>query len=490
LIGIDVRAMLNSFFQNIQILNSDRRREFILRVLIISGVVLVSMFMAYYTADIWSLEDLISHRLFLLIPAAAVVIAFIKWPGLGVAILVFSSLVVPFALGTGTQTSINIAVILLVLLLGLWVFKMFAYDRKITIVPSRTVAPIVVFTVIVLLAFLAGQVDWFYYADKAPLRSQLGGVALFVLSVGAFLLVGNTVKDLRWLRIITWVFLALAAFYIFSQALPWTRGLGRRVLEERVVSGSIFWVWIIALSFSQAVYNRQLRMRWRIALAGLVLATYYVSIGRYSAWTSGWLPSVVALGVIILVGSPRWSVLVIGLAGVVGFAKFDTINRLLLAGDNSYSLMTRLEAWRIVFEIVKVNPFLGLGPSNYYFYTPLFPILGYSVQFNSHNNYVDIIAQTGILGLLCFLWLAWEIGLLGWKLRERVPQGSFSSAYVYGALGGLAGSLAAAMLGDWLIPFVYNIGLAGFRASVLAWLFLGGLVVIEKTFRKTEVGSP
>jgi O-antigen ligase len=164
------------------------------------------------------------------------------------------------------------------------------------------------------------------------------------------------------------------------------------------------------------------------------------------------------LGVIILVGSPRWSILVFVLAGVVGFAKFDTINRLLLAGDNSYSLMTRLEAWRIVFEIVKVNPFLGLGPSNYYFYTPLFPILGYSVQFNSHNNYVDIIAQTGILGLLCFLWLAWEIGLLGWKLRERVPQGSFSRAYVYGALGGLAGSLAAAMLGDWLIPFVYNIG--------------------------------
>jgi O-antigen ligase len=180
--------------------------------------------------------------------------------------------------------------------------------------------------------------------------------------------------------------------------------------------------------------------------------------------------------------------LVFILGGIVALTKLDSVNRLLLA-DNSYSLMTRLEAWRIVLEIVKINPFLGLGPSNYYFYTPLFPILGYSVQFNSHNNYVDIIAQTGFLGLLCFFWLAGEIGLLGWNLRERVPQGSFARAYVYGALGGLAGSLAAAMLGDWLIPFVYNIGLAGFRASVLAWLFLGGLVVIESTFHNNRVSS-
>jgi hypothetical protein len=40
--------------------------------------------------------------------------------------------------------------------------------------------------------------------------------------------------------------------------------------------------------------------------------------------------------------------------------------------------------------------------------------------------------------------------------------------------------LVSGMFGDWLIPFVYNIGLNGFRASVFGWLFLGGLVVIER----------
>jgi hypothetical protein len=39
--------------------------------------------------------------------------------------------------------------------------------------------------------------------------------------------------------------------------------------------------------------------------------------------------------------------------------------------------------------------------------------------------------------------------------------------------------LAAGMLGDWVIPFVYNIGFKGFQASIFGWIFLGGLVAME-----------
>jgi hypothetical protein len=104
------------------------------------------------------------------------------------------------------------------------------------------------------------------------------------------------------------------------------------------------------------------------------------------------------------------------------------------------------------------------------------------VSFNSHNNYVDIVAQTGLVGLLCFLWFLAEAALLGWRLRWRVP-GGFARAYVYGALGGLAGTAVAAMLGDWVLPFFYNVGLYGFRSSVLGWLFLGGLMSLERMSR-------
>jgi O-antigen ligase len=136
-----------------------------------------------------------------------------------------------------------------------------------------------------------------------------------------------------------------------------------------------------------------------------------------------------------------------------------------------------------MFEIIKVNPVTGFGPANYYWYTPLYRIRGWAVQFNSHNQYLDLVAEIGLLGLACFLWVALEIGWLGWRLRNRAPAG-FAQAYVCGALAGLVGTLVAGGLADWVLPFVYNIGLNGFRASILAWMFLGGLVSIEQIIRR------
>jgi O-antigen ligase len=157
----------------------------------------------------------------------------------------------------------------------------------------------------------------------------------------------------------------------------------------------------------------------------------------------------------------------------------------LVSGDE-YSISTRFDAWIIMGQIIKINPILGLGFANYYWYTPLFPIRGYAVSFNSHNNYVDILAQTGLVGLFCVLWIFWEAGWLGWRLREQVPSG-FAQAYVYGALGGLAGMIVAGMLGDWILPFFYNVGLNGFRSSMIGWLFLGGLVSLEHMVRSQKL---
>ena len=71
-----------------------------------------------------------------------------------------------------------------------------------------------------------------------------------------------------------------------------------------------------------------------------------------------------------------------------------------------------------------------------------------------------------------------EIGLLAWRLRNRFTN-DFAQGYVYACLGGIGGTLVSAWLADWILPFAYNIGLTGFRASALAWFFMGGLVSLE-----------
>ena len=144
-----------------------------------------------------------------------------------------------------------------------------------------------------------------------------------------------------------------------------------------------------------------------------------------------------------------------------------------------------MDAWLIILEMLKANPITGFGPANYYWYTPLFAIRGYAVVFNSHNQYIDILAQTGVLGLACFAWFVLVLGRVGWRCATLAPAG-FARAYVYGALGGLAGMLVAGALADWFLPFTYNIGLNGFRGGMLAWLFLGGLIFIERQVRKDD----
>ena len=79
---------------------------------------------------------------------------------------------------------------------------------------------------------------------------------------------------------------------------------------------------------------------------------------------------------------------------------------------------------------------------------------------------------------MAFVWIMAEIGNLGMRLRNTVQEG-FAKAYVYSAVAGLIGMLTAAMLGDWVFPFVYNVGFTGFRSSLFGWLFLGGLVALE-----------
>ena len=58
-------------------------------------------------------------------------------------------------------------------------------------------------------------------------------------------------------------------------------------------------------------------------------------------------------------------------------------------------------------------------------------------------------------------------------MRQREREG-FGAGYVNGVLAAAAGALVLMMLADWILPFVYNIGLPGFQASVLVWFFLGG----------------
>lgn len=402
------------------------------------------------------------------------VLILMRWPPFGLVALIFTSLLVP---SPSLPGGLNVAVLLLALLLGLWLLELIVSRRKEWLVQSRTIWPLLALIVVATLSFGVGQLSWFSFAQQAPFDAQVGGLAIFLFAIGAFLLVAHQIRDLLWLQWLTWLFLGLGALYIAGWLLPGIGPVTTDLFQYGVGNNSMFWVWLVALAFGQAVFNNKLHWVWRLMLGGLVVATIYVAFVLNSGWKSGYLPALVSI--VAIIGFRDWRVtLVLVLVGAMPAIYLS----LQAIATDEYSYLTRIDAWLIMLEIIKSNPILGFGPANYYWYTPLFPIRGYAVRFNSHNQYLDIVAQTGLAGLACVLLFAWEVGRLGWQLRTGAPAG-FARAYVYGTLGGLAGMLVSGMLVDWFLPFVYNVGLTGFRASMLPWLFLGGLVSIEQIMR-------
>jgi O-antigen ligase len=343
---------------------------------------------------------------------------------------------------------------------------------------SRLVVATVAFGAWSVVSFLSGQYPWFPVA-QAPMSAQLVGLSLFLLSPGLLLMVGHQVTSGRQLQRLTWLFVAAGAVAVLTSVVSvFDITVGPFAISNASTIGSAFWTWLVAISLGQAVFNRALAMPARAALAAIAAVTLGRGVFVAFSWASGWLPPLVAAGVLLLYRFPRLTVA----AGLVGLTP-----ALLYAGPavqawmagEAYSSTTRLAALRVMWQVIEQNPWLGFGPANYYYYTQLFPILGWWVPFNSHNNYIDLVGQTGVIGLVLFGWVMVEIWWLGRRLRQRAAHG-FERAYVMGAMAGLAGSLVSGLLADWIIPFTYNIGVRGFRSSLLFWFFLGGLLAMKR----------
>lgn len=406
------------------------------------------------------------------------VLLFLNRPMIGILLLIPACIVVPLELGTGTNTTIHAGILLLLLLMGLWALNALAARRLPTIPRSGPILGLIALVIVATIAFASGQLSWFR-TPGAPLRAQIGGLLVFVLSAGAFLIVAYRLHGLEPLKWMTWMYLGFGAYCIVGRLVPAVGQFTLRIVQ-RSAAESLFWTWLVALGAGQLLFNRHLTRTIRCFLACLIVGLFYVALSQGADWKSGWVPPAVAL---ILLGLLRWPCLIPIAVFGAAFIAVDFLSAVI--GSDAYSYSTRLEAWQVLGKMLYRNPVFGFGPANYYWYTPLYAIRGYYVSFSSHSQYVDLLLQTGIAGLSCFVWFVWGIGALGWRLRRQVPTG-FACGYVYGALGGITGTLVAGALGDWVLPFVYNIGLKGMRTTIPAWLFLGGLIVLERMVKAEE----
>jgi O-antigen ligase len=429
-----------------------------------------------------------------LFPIIAVlgVLLLVRRPGMGLIALAGLSFTVPITFGTGTGVPLTPPVFLIPAVALAWLAHGLR-SRSLRLPASPTTLPLLLFAGSGFLSLLLGTVYWDPLVPRPGnlLLVQLGQLGIYCLSALIFLLAGELGRDIRWLRLAVWVFLALAAEVVLEHYLPPLR----RIIGwsgQELANRSMFWIWFPALATGQLLFNRRLSRPARLGLLALLLSAAYTIWVRWDFWISGWAPFTIAVLVVICLWVWRRSRAAAGIL-VLAFIVLAIVLYPALfayAGGEEEAVNSwggRQVLYQAVLDMANTHPIFGLGPVAYRQYgfqqwlsTGLDRALYLRPLISSHNNYIDIYAQMGLVGLGLFLWFLVAVGRLGWRLRSRC-QSDFAEGYVYGALGGMAGSLAAMMLADWFLPFVYNVGFAGFRTSALAWMFLGGLAALDQT---------
>ncbi|HID63521.1 MAG TPA: hypothetical protein EYP49_12400 [Anaerolineae bacterium] len=395
----------------------------------------------------------------------------------GVLTIVLTAAFVRFSLPTGTQSRIVASLLMTVIFIALWLTRMLVVDKKLHLKPSRVNIPLLSFVLIAFISYVWGN------AFRDPLVMvwpswpfvQLGALAVMVLLPGAFFLASNCLTDLKWIKWLTVIIMVIGILEILGDYLP----LSVDFLQVR----PMFPTWFLCLAYSQVLFNRRLPVVLRLLLLTFVVAWLHRVFFVQLTWLSAWLPTMLAVGAITLWRS-RLLLIVLLIIAVV----FVTVNLNYLRAEynreSAESGVTRLNAYVHNWRVTGKHLLFGVGPAGYAaYYMSYFP----GEAMATHSNYLDVLSQTGIVGLLAFLGFFLALALTVWDLLGRTRKRfDFTEAFGVGAAGGLLGTVVAMGLGDWIIPFVYTQTIAGFDYAAYTWVLLGAMVSLHRMVKDEQ----
>lgn len=111
------------------------------------------------------------------------------------------------------------------------------------------------------------------------------------------------------------------------------------------------------------------------------------------AWSNGWIPESISSR---LVGFSEELVTVTDVRGVE-------------LTDSNYAVTERIAHWQSALEMARDHPWLGVGFDNYEAVYPAYALMEWQNPLgHAHNYYLNLLAETGIIGLGTYL-LAWVV---------------------------------------------------------------------------------
>jgi len=222
-------------------------------------------------------------------------------------------------------------------------------------------------------------------------------------------------------------------------------------------------VLFVNIAFAKALYakNGTQRALW------LLLTTYY-SIGVILAFgREAWIGLFISSLVMLVLRTKNPSALLVLLL---------PLGLLLIPGATNFFDPTqaygtdRFKIWADSFNIWLHSPVFGIGAGNFQFFDRIYGMDKVGV---AHNQFLEVLAEMGIQGLFCLLWLLVAVGWQAWKSFQKSVSNlgkSVSLAYIGFYISIVFGCL---FTGIFIPSAAAGGGTQAFVEASYRWLLLG-----------------
>jgi putative inorganic carbon (HCO3(-)) transporter len=278
--------------------------------------------------------------------------------------------------------------------------------------------------------------------------------AVIQMGIGLYQFLGGSgaahlwILDYRYFR----------AFGSFGQPNPFGAFMGLMLpIAIGAAAGAIWEVWQkYRRSTSQAASGMG---EWATRAALFAAAATIIGVGLVISWSRGaW----VGFGAAMLAGllfAPRRRLIGIGLVGLLlvggvvavsagvipaslaarfsdftqDLAGFDDVRGKVISDEN-YAILERFAHWQAALSMANDSPWLGVGFGNYEVAYPRYELMNWPFALgHAHNYYLNLLSETGVVGLSGYL-IAWMM-IFGLILRALLRQTGFGRGLALGLLG-------------------------------------------------------
>ena len=180
--------------------------------------------------------------------------------------------------------------------------------------------------------------------------------------------------------------------------------------------------WTLVAILALALLASWSRGGWLGAAAGVAAMLFFLPRRR---WHGGLLLlSVLALAALVLLSGLLPASIAGRLTGFADYVQFQDARGVDITPAN-YAVLERMAHWQAALDMANAKPWLGVGFGNYEPAYSDYALLNWPYPLgHAHNYYLNILAETGVMGLLAYLGFWAAVMVLTARVigRARVPE--------------------------------------------------------------------